>query len=470
MSTPFSRFESREPSIDGLFDRARRLEESGDDVAAREAYLGILNREPKHLATLLKLGNLLIRTGFRSAGGTVLEEAVKQHPESAAAHAGLAGFLADEDRPDLARSHAELALGLDPELAQAHQTLAVLLLRAGDADGARQHGRVGFGGRAEVWPYRGSGRPVRVLVLYSALGGNVGVERFLDDRIFEKISVVTEFFDPQAELPPHDVVFNAIGDADRCGAALEAANVVLARTLAPVVNPPSDVLLTGRLSMALRLARIPGVVAAKVASFARERLLEKDGAAALERAGLDWPLLVRSPGFHTGLHFVKVDTPADLAAALEDLPGPELLAISFIDARSVDGKVRKYRVMLIDGALMPLHVAVSEDWKVHYMTADMAENAEHRAEDAAFLADMRGVLGAHGLAALQRVAMTLGLHYAGIDFSIGPANRLIVFEANATMVVPEPEPDPRWDYRRGPVERIHAAARAMLIARAGRTV
>jgi len=35
------------------------------------------------------------------------------------------------------------------------------------------------------------------------------------------------------------------------------------------------------------------------------------------------------------------------------------------------------------------------------------------------------------------------------------------------MVVNPPEPDPRWDYRRGPVTRIRDAVGAMLARHAG---
>jgi D-alanine-D-alanine ligase-like ATP-grasp enzyme len=96
----------------------------------------------------------------------------------------------------------------------------------------------------------------------------------------------------------------------------------------------------------------------------------------------------------------------------------------------------------------------------------MADHAEHRLEDGAFLNDMRAVLGANAVAALQRVAETLGLDYGGIDFALDAAGNVIVFEANATMTVPLPEPDAMWDYRRAPVARIHTAVRRMLVRRA----
>jgi hypothetical protein len=146
------------------------------------------------------------------------------------------------------------------------------------------------------------------------------------------------------------------------------------------------------------------------------------------------------------------------------LPGRELTVIEFLNARAADGKVRKYRVMTIGGELYPLHVAISSHWKIHYFTAEMAERADHRAEDARFLENMPEVLGPRAMEALAHIQATLGLDYAGIDFGLSPAGDLLLFEANATMVVNPPDPGERWAYRRPAVERIFAAVHSMLTA------
>jgi hypothetical protein len=140
----------------------------------------------------------------------------------------------------------------------------------------------------------------------------------------------------------------------------------------------------------------------------------------------------------------------------------ELTVIEFLNASGADGKVRKYRVMMIDGRLYPLHLAISSDWKIHYFTAEMAEDPEHRAEDAALLENMAGVLGPRAMQALVEIQAKLGLDYAGIDFGLDAAGDILLFEVNATMVVNPPEPDERWAYRGPAVERVFAAIRTML--------
>ena len=223
-------------------------------------------------------------------------------------------------------------------------------------------------------PYRGQGPPVSLLLLVSSVGGNIPTRHLLDDRVFQTFVVVPEFYDPKVPLPPHQVVFNAIGDADLAAPALAAAQSVVALTSAPVINRPSAVLATGRADHA-RLAHLPGVVTPATVTLPRELLSSPEAAAAVARHGFHFPLLVRTPGFHTGRHFLRVESAEALAGAVAELPGRELTVIEFLDARGADGKVRKYRVMMIDGQLYPLHVAISSHWKIHYFTAEMAEQA-----------------------------------------------------------------------------------------------
>ncbi len=48
--------------------------------------------------------------------------------------------------------------------------------------------------------------------------------------------LVTEYAAPDLALPPHQVVFNSIGDADLCRNALPAAEAIVARTGRPVIE------------------------------------------------------------------------------------------------------------------------------------------------------------------------------------------------------------------------------------------
>ncbi len=445
------------------FERACLLAEMGRTPEARNAYLDLLAREPSHRLALNNLGTLLHSTGYRTAARTAYAEAVARHPGDPMGHVNLGNVLHESGEFPAAREHYETALRLDPGHAEAHQGLAYVLAELGDEEGAQWHRRKGFEDRPVIaLPYRGEGPPVSLLLLVSSVGGNIPTRNLLDDRVFGTFVVVPEFYDPKVPLPPHQVVFNAIGDADLAAPSLNAAQAVVALTTAPVVNLPSAVLATGRADHA-RLSRLPGVAMPVTVTLPRELLSSPEAAATVARHGFRFPLLVRTPGFHTGRHFLRVEGPEALAGAVAELPGRELTVIEFLNARAGDGKVRKYRVMMIGGELYPLHVAISSHWKIHYFNAEMAEQADHRAEDAEFLENMPEVLGPRAMEALAHIQATLGLDYAGIDFGLSATGDLLLFEANATMVVNPPEPGERWAYRRQAVERIFAAVRRMLL-------
>jgi glutathione synthase/RimK-type ligase-like ATP-grasp enzyme len=346
-----------------------------------------------------------------------------------------------------------------------------VLADLGDRAGASAHFIQGFRGHAvSTLPYRGDQPPIRLLQLVSSGGGNIPTSLFLDDTRFLTTVVVADHLDPATPLPPHQLIFNTIGDADLCGPALEMACRLAAQARAPVINDPRAVMRTGRIDNSRRLRDVRGVRTPRTDAIARTLLDGPVGTRELAARGFGFPLLLRSPGYHTGRNFILVADAGELAAALDTLPGEELLAIEYLDARGRDGNARKYRVMIIDGRLYPLHLAISENWKVHYFTSDMADRPCHRDEEAAFLADMPAVLGERAMAALGGIRDRLGLDYAGVDFALGADGELLLFEANATMVIARPKEDPRWAYRQGAIDRALAAATAMLVGKSGAAV
>ena len=70
------------------------------------------------------------------------------------------------------------------------------------------------------------------------------------------------------------------------------------------------------------------------------------------------------------------------------------------------------------------------------------------------------------MAALAAIGRTMGLDYAGVDFGLDTDGKLLLFEANATMVINPPDPDPIWDYRRAAIQRALDAAKSLLLKKA----
>ena len=459
---------ARDPTrIDLDIERARLLIEMERFEEAKDIYLAILARDPRQFVALNNLGTLLRAMSYHQAALKVHREVAAMIPGDIKARVNLANSLRECSELDEARSHYESALRLAPDHVDAHKGLAYVLMYLGENEAAREHWKKALGNKPASIPvpYGKEGAP-RILVFSSPCGGNSPITRLLDQKLFQTCYVAPDFHDLAVPLPPHDLVVNAVGDADQCGSSLQALAPLLAQTSKTVINRPERVQATGRADNARLLGKLEGVVTAKIVSLSRESLAGRDGVSLLEEQGFAFPLLLRSPGFHEGSHFLRVEKADELAGIAARLPGRNLMAIEYLDARDDDGKIRKFRAMMIGGKIYPLHKAISRGWMIHYYSAEMAQSPEHRAEDAAYLEDMPAVLGPRAMQALERIRAALGLDYAGADFSLGRDGKVLLFEANATMSVPTPEKGEKWDFRRPAVQRIQDAVHEMILARA----
>ena len=439
-----------------LRGRARDLERLGDEPAARAAYVRLLELDPTDHDALIALGTLAAASGFRAAARTVFAQAVQCHPGSAVARVGFAEALIEAAEFEQAAAQGRVALRLQPGLAAAHRVMARCLDAQGDVRAAA-HRYLGFR-RHPVIPPRGpvAGRK-RALLLVAARGGNIGMQGWFDPAIWAVSVAYADYLPADLWLGDYDLVVNAIGDADFADAALADLARRIAACAVPVINAPAAVRDTGRVAVARRLAGLPGVVVPRVRSVSRQEA----------EAIPEFPMLLRVPGYHTGQYFERADDGCGLQNALRRLPGNDLLAIDYVETRNADGFWRKYRVLIIEGVIYPVHLAVSDHWKVHYFSAPMADSQAHRAEDRRFITDMAGVLGAGAMNALSAIGRELGLDYVGVDFARREDGSILVFEANATMVAPAPPFEPIgarsiWDYRRPAIRSITRAVQAML--------
>jgi Flp pilus assembly protein TadD len=453
--------------IDLQIERARLLIDLERHDEAKDTYLSILTQDPTQLVALNNLGALLNIMGYHKAALKVYREVVKLDPTNLKVRMNLADSLRDAAELEEARGQYEIILRQHPDNKNAHRGLSYVLLYLGEKEKALELHKKAFGKQPVTPAFSskdGSEGIVRVLVLASPCGGNSPITQLLDKKAFQVLNIVPDFHDPSLPLPPHRLMMNAIGDADQCASSLEAAQFIAARWATRILNSPARILTTGRVENSRLLGQLDGVVTPRIAILSREVLTGPNACSLLLEQGFNFPLLLRTPGFHEGSHFVRVESPEALPHAVSTLPGQRLLVIEYLDARDDDGKIRKYRVMMIDGKLYPLHKAVSQNWMIHFSSADMAHSPAHRAEDAAFLEDMPGVLGHRAMQALARIQEALGLDYAGADFSLGKSGEVLLFEANATMVIPTPDKGEKWDYRRDPVRKIQTAAREMILS------
>jgi glutathione synthase/RimK-type ligase-like ATP-grasp enzyme len=262
---------------------------------------------------------------------------------------------------------------------------------------------------------------------------------------------------PAEEPPPFDVLFNAIAESEEARNTLRLAGAFAERSGRAALNPPQAVAGLTRAGVAARFAHSATVVAPAV---------ERVAAADLRARTVGAPCVVRPVGSQAGFALARVDDVESLHAYLAEHPHEAYFVTPFVDYRNGDGFFRKYRVMFVDGVPYPCHLAISPRWMIHYYNAAMADHAWMREEEARFVAALESVFAGTLADALREIAGAVPLEYFGIDCAIAPDGRLLLFEADAAMLVHGTDPPELYPYKRPAFRRIQAALSALLERRA----
>ncbi len=357
----------------------------------------------------------------------------------------------------------ELALRLDPAMVEAHRNLAAILEQEGHLGEAKRHRDEAYG-RQSIFIEAAATPTLRVLILAASGYGNVPIEELFPPATTTRIKWFVEYARAKDgdRLPPFDLVFNAAGDSDMAGPLPPGVTESLERAGKPLLNPPAAVAQTQRDRLPLLLAGIADVEVPQVIRVKRAQL----GDAAFA-ARLAFPLIFRPAGAHGGQGVRLVETQAMLATA--DAGEAEACYLTrYRDCRSPDRYFRKYRVIFVDRQPYPYHLAISQHWLVHYFSADMLSPSWKRAEEQRFLEDPAAALGRKAMAALGAIGRRLDLDFCGIDFALAEDGSVVVFEANATMLVHLRDAPHLFPYKHVHVPRIFNAFAAMLRQRLDR--
>jgi hypothetical protein len=274
-----------------------------------------------------------------------------------------------------------------------------------------------------------------------------------------------------ADAPAADVLFVAIGESPQNAPVLARCAELVKAWRGPILaGAPDRIANLTRDRVAAVMAGEPAVLAPPTARLARhtlEWLAAGQAELAAVLPGAAWPLIVRPVGTHAGQGMEKVATPAALGAYLAARPEAEFYLTAFIDYASPDGRFRKQRIAFIGGRAYPSHMAVSEHWMVHYLSAGMAEDPARRAEEAAWMASFGTDFARRHRDAFEALHRRIGLDYFGIDCAEHPDGRLLLFEADVAMIVHDLDPEDVFPYKKPAMRRLFAAFQAEL-ARAAR--
>lgn len=267
------------------------------------------------------------------------------------------------------------------------------------------------------------------------------------------------------DLPAHDVAFLAVGESDRAQHWLAALQAPLARWPGPLANAnPMAIAGLTRTGVAALFADSQVVLAPATARVARATVQTLSTGAALGDVlgGAQFPIIIRPVHSHAGQGLAKIEAASELGAYLTSQNDGLFYIAPFIDYRSPDGRFRKLRVAVIDGAPFASHLAISDHWMVHYLNAGMEEAAWKRDEEAALMAAFDHGFAARHAAAFAQMHQRFGLDYFAIDCGETADGRLLLFEADVAMIVHAMDDPDMFPYKQPQMLKVFNAFRALL--------
>lgn len=326
-------------------------------------------------------------------------------------------------------------------------------------------------GMKRVYHLAAMQQPAKLRVLMLLVPGDLAANIPLD-CLLENSDIDLDFYYVGAgagaalaePVPDHDVLIVGMSAADDCREILAELEHSLANWPKPVINRPSTIPTTERNTASRLLQNAPGLLIPPTLRASRSVLLDiAAGKARLADLfdGCEFPIILRPIGSHAGRDLDRIAGPEELAAYLARVNDAELFLARFIDYSGPDGLFRKFRVVLVDGQPFASHMAVSSHWMVHYVNADMYEDAQKRTEEAGFMANFADFARRHQ-SALNAIHERTGLDYVCIDCAETADGQLLVFEIDHAMVVHAMDPEDLFPYKLVHMQKVKDAFRDYL--------
>lgn len=364
-------------------------------------------------------------------------------------------------------------VSVDPTDAAAFLDLSILLRAMGDEGQARVCEQAALDLSRQYRIVNGTGTGLRILVLLAPgdFMTNTPIEFLLEDS---NTTILLAYIDAQTkslgDLPAHDVAFLAVGESTENAPILDNLDTLLRGWSTPIVNAaPGAIRSLSRRGVAAIFESDPLVYVPPVEQVAREVLYAMAAEMFPPSALLpdtSFPIIVRPFGTHAGKGMAKIDTPHQLAAYVKARDEEVFYISAFVDYSSPDGKFRKHRVAFIDGKAYASHLAVSDNWMVHYLNAGMMDHAERRAEEAAWMASFDEECAVRNADAYASIVKRLGLDYFAIDCAELPDGRILLFEADVAMIVHSMDCERLFAYKKPAMTKLFRAFEGSLANRA----
>jgi len=309
---------------------------------------------------------------------------------------------------------------------------------------------------------------LHLLVIKTAgdLMANTPLECLLDDTdiTIDVLYVGAELPWP-ARLPPHDLLFVAISEADVHRPVLAQLATYLQHWPRPVLNLPQRIPQLSRDEAFAVLRDVPGIGMTTTSRIDRQALQQFVDDGSTDRQvmpGIQFPIILRPLGSHAGTDLCRINGATEITRYLQRVDAEQFFVANFIDYASPDGLFRKFRVVQIDGRAFACHMGISGHWMVHYPYDEMKAHASRREEEAAMMASFDDTFVVRHREALAAMHARFGLDYVGFDCAETRDGKLLIFEMANALVIHAIDDPQQFPYKAAQMQKVFAAFRDML--------
>ena len=220
----------------------------------------------------------------------------------------------------------------------------------------------------------------------------------------------------------------------------------------PWLNDPKHIRLCARDLLYERLKDIPDVIVPETLRVSRQQISLPY-----------YPITIRPIDTHSGKGLQRICNTYDLADYLNNNDAEAFYISRFYPTERKDGLYRKLRIALIDGKPYICHVALSDQWIVHYMSAQMHLDADKMAEEKTLMEQFDTAIHSdHGIT-FQRIAKAIGLDYVVLDCEITSQNQVILYEADNRGWIHATDSETVYPYKKSVMAKAFAAFRNMIL-------
>jgi glutathione synthase/RimK-type ligase-like ATP-grasp enzyme len=266
-------------------------------------------------------------------------------------------------------------------------------------------------------------------------------------------------------MPEHDVLMVAVSESDRNRPLLKHIEDSIQSWPKLIINSPDRIRLTSRDQACEVLTSETGIVVPVTVRISRETLLrtgqEKMALSCLNE-DISFPIIVRPVDSHKGIGLKKLDHHSDILEYIKAQIEEDFYVSRFVNYQSQDGLFRKYRIVFIGGKAFVCHMAISENWMVHYMSAGMSDSLEKRNEEACFMETFDYDFGLKHEKAFKNIVERIGLDYVGIDCAETADGELLIFEIDSSMTIHAMDSIVDFPYKHVQLRKVFNAFRDLL--------